>query len=89
MTLTLADVAKWNPEAIRDVAKALTKKGASAQEVADGLGKLPIIVALNATPDTSIASPSTNSAAPCRRRRVEGARRVPPRTLDANLGSSA
>ncbi|MFN8090620.1 MAG: polymorphic toxin type 44 domain-containing protein [Mycobacterium sp.] len=43
MTLTLADVAKWNPEAIRDVAKALTKKGASAQEVADGLGKLPII----------------------------------------------
>lgn len=30
MTLTLADVAKWNPEAIRDVAKALTKKGASA-----------------------------------------------------------
>lgn len=43
MTLTLADVAKWNPEAIRDVAKALTKKGASAQEVADGLKKLPII----------------------------------------------
>ncbi|MBS9535112.1 hypothetical protein KIH27_16105 [Mycobacterium sp. M1] len=43
MPLTLADVRKWNPEAIRDVAKALTKKGASAQEVADGLKKLPII----------------------------------------------
>ena len=53
------------------------------------IGKLPIMVALNATPHTNIARPTTNSAAPCSRRRAEGARRPPPRTLDANLGSSA
>ena len=34
------------------------------------------MVALNATPDTSIARPITNSAAPCRRRRADGARRL-------------
>lgn len=43
MDLTPADVLRWEPEAIRDVKAALTKRGASAQEVADGLKKLPII----------------------------------------------
>ena len=55
----------------------------------DRTGNVPIMVALNATPETNIASPSTKSAAPCNRRRAVGARNPPPRTLEANLGSSA
>lgn len=43
MELTPADVLRWEPESIRDVKAALTKRGASAQEVADGLKQLPII----------------------------------------------
>lgn len=43
MSLTPADVLRWEPESIREVRAALTKRGASAQEVADGLKKLPII----------------------------------------------
>ncbi|MBN7438820.1 hypothetical protein IUS38_24875, partial [Mycobacteroides abscessus subsp. abscessus] len=43
MSLTPADVLRWEPESIREVKTALTKRGASAQEVADGLKKLPII----------------------------------------------
>src|SRR6478672_2257982 len=49
------------------------------------IGKFPIMVALKATPDTSIATPITKSAAPWSRRPAEGARRLPPRTLEANL----
>ena len=55
----------------------------------DRIGKLPIMVAFTATPQTSMASPTTNRAPPCRRRLVDGARNAPPRTLDANFGSSA
>ena len=66
-----------------------TPPNITTKPTTDRIGKPPIIVALNATPDTSIARPSTNSAAPCNRRRVDGARRLPPRTLDANFGSSA
>ncbi len=55
----------------------------------DRIGKPPIMVAVIATPATNIARPTTNSAAPCSRRRADGARKVPPRTLEANLGSSA
>ena len=66
-----------------------TPPNITMKPMTDRIGKLPIMVALTATPATSIARPSTNRAAPCRRRRVEGARKVPPRTLEANLGSSA
>ncbi|WP_394329045.1 alpha/beta hydrolase [Mycobacteroides abscessus] len=38
-----ADVLRWESECIREVKTAVTKRGASAQEVADGLKKLPII----------------------------------------------
>lgn len=43
MSLTWADVVRWNPEAIRDVAKSLTKRGVSAQEIADGFKHLPLM----------------------------------------------
>lgn len=43
MGLTLADIGKWNPAAIRAVARAVTKLGTSSQEVSDGLKQLPII----------------------------------------------
>ena len=77
---------------VREAAETLRGQGAvpfAAYVSAERIGKLPIMVALNATPATSIAKPITKSAAPCSRRRAEGARRFPPRTLDANLGSSA
>ena len=45
------------------------------------IGKVPIIVALNATPETNIARPMTNNATPCRRRRAVGARK--PAATDA------
>ncbi|WP_165803784.1 polymorphic toxin type 44 domain-containing protein [Mycobacteroides abscessus] len=40
--MTIADVLRWNPEAIRGVKAALTKRGATVQEIADALGKLPL-----------------------------------------------
>jgi alpha/beta hydrolase family protein len=43
MSLTLADIQRWDASAIRDVSKALGKRGASAEEVRTGLGKLPLI----------------------------------------------
>jgi Alpha/beta hydrolase len=43
MALTLADIDKWDPSAIRDVSTALHKRGASANEVKAGLTKLPLI----------------------------------------------
>ena len=43
MTLTLADIQRWDASAIRDVSSALAKRGASADEVKVGLGKLPLI----------------------------------------------
>lgn len=43
MPLTWADVMRWNPEAIRDVAKSLNKRGVSAQEIADGFKYLPLM----------------------------------------------
>jgi hypothetical protein len=43
MALTLADIQRWDATAIRDVSTALAKRGASAEEVRAGLGKLPLI----------------------------------------------
>ncbi|OBI81119.1 alpha/beta hydrolase [Mycobacterium sp. E740] len=43
MTLTLADVERWDAGAIREVSTALAKRGASADEVRSGLTKLPLI----------------------------------------------
>jgi hypothetical protein len=43
MSLTLADIERWDASAIHDVSKALAKRGASANDVRDGLGKLPLI----------------------------------------------
>lgn len=43
MSLVPSEVLRWEPESIRDVKTAVTKRGASAQEVADGLKQLPII----------------------------------------------
>jgi hypothetical protein len=43
MTLTLADIERWDAGAIRDVSNALAKRGASVDEVHDGLAKLPLI----------------------------------------------
>ncbi|KDF01805.1 hypothetical protein Y900_023460 [Mycolicibacterium aromaticivorans JS19b1 = JCM 16368] len=67
-----------------------TPPNITTKPITDRIGKLPVHhKALTATPATSIARPITNRPAPCNRLRVEGARRVPPRTLEANLGSSA
>jgi len=66
-----------------------TPPNMTMKPMTDRIGKPPIMVALNATPHTSIASPITKSATPWRRRRADGARRFPPRTLEANFGSSA
>jgi transglutaminase-like putative cysteine protease len=52
-------------------------------------GKLPSHSIGSATPSTSITSPNANSATPWSRRRRVGLRNLPPRTVDANLGSSA
>src|SRR5258705_9313515 len=43
MPITLADIEHWDASAIREVSKALAKRGASADEVRGGLGKLPLI----------------------------------------------
>jgi Alpha/beta hydrolase len=43
MAITLADIEKWDASAIREVSKALAKRGASADEVRTGLTKLPLI----------------------------------------------
>ncbi len=43
MTLTLADVERWDAGAVREVSTALAKRGASADEVRAGLNKLPLI----------------------------------------------
>ena len=43
MTLTLADIQRWDVGAIREVSSALAKRGASAEEVKAGLTKLPLI----------------------------------------------
>ncbi|MDO3398666.1 alpha/beta hydrolase [Mycolicibacterium neoaurum] len=43
MPLTLADVDRWDASSIRDVASALAKRGASADEVRTGLTELPLI----------------------------------------------
>lgn len=43
MPVTLADVERWDALAVRDVSKALAKRGASAGEVRAGLTKLPLI----------------------------------------------
>ncbi|HKP42118.1 alpha/beta hydrolase [Mycobacterium sp.] len=43
MTVGLADIDRWDPSAVREVSKALAKRGASADEVKAGLGKLPLI----------------------------------------------
>jgi len=43
MSVTLADVDRWDPSAVREVATALGKRGASADEVKSGLSRLPLI----------------------------------------------
>src|SRR3954447_6742069 len=43
MSLTLADIDRWDASAIREVASALAKRGASADDVRAGLTKLPLI----------------------------------------------
>jgi len=43
MAITLADIERWDASAIREVSKALAKRGASADEVRTGLTKLPLI----------------------------------------------
>lgn len=43
MTVTLADIDRWDPSAVREVSAALDKRGASADEVKIGLTKLPLI----------------------------------------------
>ncbi|TRW81250.1 hypothetical protein FK535_17500 [Mycolicibacterium sp. 018/SC-01/001] len=43
MPLTLADVDRWDASSIRDVASALGKRGASADDVRTGLARLPLI----------------------------------------------
>src|SRR5882757_11296867 len=43
MAITLADIDRWDPGAVREVSTALGKRGASADEVRGGLGKLPMI----------------------------------------------
>jgi hypothetical protein len=43
MPITLADIERWDASGVREVSKALAKRGASADEVRAGLGKLPLI----------------------------------------------
>ena len=43
MPLTLADIQRWDSGAVRDVSSALSKRGASADQVEAGLTKLPLI----------------------------------------------
>jgi hypothetical protein len=49
MSLTLADIDRWDVSAIRDVASALTKRGASADDVRAGLTRLPLIASWQGT----------------------------------------
>lgn len=43
MSLTLAEIERWDASAIHDVSKALARRGASANDVRAGLTKLPLI----------------------------------------------
>ena len=43
MALTLADIERWQPSTIREVANAAGKRGASAEEVRNGLTRLPLV----------------------------------------------
>jgi uncharacterized protein YukE len=43
MPITLADIDRWDAAAVRDVSTALAKRGASADDVRNGLSKLPMI----------------------------------------------
>ncbi len=43
MPLTLADIDRWDASSIREVAAALGKRGASAEDVRAGLARLPLI----------------------------------------------
>src|SRR5262245_24316388 len=43
MPITLADIQRWDPSAVREVSKALAKRGASVADVRAGLSKLPLI----------------------------------------------
>lgn len=43
MPLTLADIDRWDASSIREVASALAKRGASAEDVRAGLARLPLI----------------------------------------------
>ncbi|MDT5181411.1 MAG: hypothetical protein QOJ95_5609 [Mycobacterium sp.] len=43
MPITLADIDRWDAAAVRDVSTALGKRGANADEVRNGLAKLPMI----------------------------------------------
>lgn len=43
MAISLADIERWDASTIREVSKALAKRGASADEVRTGLTKLPLI----------------------------------------------
>lgn len=43
MAITLADIDRWDPSAVREVSTALGKRGASADEVRAGLSRLPLI----------------------------------------------
>ena len=49
MTVTLADVDRWEPSAVREVSAALGKRGASADEVKAGLSRLPLIASWQGT----------------------------------------
>jgi len=43
MSITLADVERWDGSTVREVSEALAKRGATADEVRAGLSKLPLI----------------------------------------------
>jgi uncharacterized protein YukE len=43
MAVTLEDIDRWQPSAVREVSTALGKRGASADEVKTGLSRLPLI----------------------------------------------
>lgn len=63
MPVNLADIELWDPSAIRDVASALGKRGASVDEVHNGLANLPLIDSWQGTGgDAARASLDTLSA---------------------------
>ncbi len=49
MAVTLADIDRWEPSAVREVSAALGKRGASADEVKAGLSRLPLIASWQGT----------------------------------------